>query len=474
MRIDRCVRAFFAILPLVLSASCGGGAGSSSSTGSGSGAQTASVYTVATDAPLPSVISCQITVTGVTVHNSVTNTDVSVFSGSQVIDFAQLSGLHQLMDLNAVPTGTYTSATVTISNPVIGYINVPGGGGEPTIQTVNGTLGMGSVMVTFANPFVLNAADLVGLRMEFDLRQSLATDSNGNITGAVNPVFEMALRDATDSAVTIDDFLTGYIGASGNGNFVVQGPHGRQWTVETNDNTMFDDSDVSMSSYTTNTILGITGTLDPVSKDIVASEIQVVSNSGFYFGGLLTFVNPATGPATSADVYVRDELPSVNGISPGDITTLGLNGSEVYRIGHINLPLTTLLFNNSALAAGQRVGVGGTLDTSSGTPQLTVKRVVLRRQGQAGTLAGNVVVNNGNNGSFQLTDNWTAGVLLPAPLTVLTTNETNFINLSGLSALQGAATTTRLRVVGFVIVDPAMSPAAPVLVARSVEQLPAD
>jgi hypothetical protein len=151
-----------------------------------------------------------------------------------------------------------------------------------------------------------------------------------------------------------------------------------------------------------------------------------------------------------------------------------LNGSEVYKIGHINLPLTTLLFNNSALAAGQRVGIGGTLDTSGATPQLTVSRVVLRRQGQAGTLAGNVVVNNGNNGSFQLTDNWTAGVLLPAPLTVMTTNDTVFINLSGLSALQGAATTTPLRVVGFVIVDPGLSPAAPVLVARSVEQLPAD
>jgi len=473
MRIDKCVRALFAILPLVLLASCGGGAGSSSSS-NGSGTQTASVYTIGTDQPLPSVISCQLTVTGVTVYNSTTSTNESVFSGSQVIDFAQLSGLHQLMDLNSVPTGTYTSATVTFSNPVIGFINVPGGGGEPTIQTVNGTLSMGSVMVTFANPFVLSAADLVGLRMDFDLRQSLATDSNGNITGAVNPVFHMALLNSTNADVSIDDFLAGYVEASGNGNFIVQGPHGRQWTVETNDNTIFDDSDVAMSSYTPNTILAITGSLDPVSMGIVASEIQVVSNSGFYFGGLFTWINPATGPATSADVYVREELPVVSGVEPGDITTLPLNGSEVYKIGHINLPLTTLLFSNSALAAGQRVGIGGTLDTSGATPQLTVSRVVLRRQGQAGTLAGNVVVNNGNNGSFQLTDNWTAGVLLPAPLTVMTTNDTVFINLSGLSALQGAATTTPLRVVGFVIVDPGMSPAAPVLVARSVEQLPAD
>ena len=50
-------------------------------------------------------------------------TNVPVLTTPQVVDFAQLSGLHQLLDLNAVPTGTYTSATVTIASPVIGFIN---------------------------------------------------------------------------------------------------------------------------------------------------------------------------------------------------------------------------------------------------------------------------------------------------------------------------------------------------------------
>ena len=70
-------------------------------------------------------------------------------------------------------------------------------------------------------------------------------------------------------------------------------------------------------------------------------------------------MNPPTGPATQADLYVRDELPAIDGISPGDIATLTLDGTEKYRIGHIKLPLTTLLFNNSALAPGQRVSIGG-------------------------------------------------------------------------------------------------------------------
>jgi hypothetical protein len=58
--------------------------------------------------------------------------------------------------------------------------------------------------------------------------------------------------------------------------------------------------------------------------------------------------------------------------------------------------------------------------------------------------------------------------LLPNPLPVLTTNSTNFINLTGLSGLTGT-TAIPLRVVGFILIDPATG--TPVMVARSVEQL---
>jgi hypothetical protein len=77
-------------------------------------------------------------------------------------------------------------------------------------------------------------------------------------------------------------------------------------------------------------------------------------------------------------------------------------------------------------------------------------------------------VQSGNAGSFQLNDNWTAGVLLPSPLTVLTTDNTKFINLSGLSALTGSQPIA-IRTVGFILIDPSTS--QPELVARSVEEL---
>lgn len=439
--------------------SCGG-----SSSGNPGSQNQASVFTVGTDAPLPSVVSCQVTVTGVTISNGTNN--FSVLSSPQVVDFAQLSGLHQLLDLNSVPTGTYTSATVTLANPVIGYLDTTKN--PPAISTINGTLSQSSATVNFPSPFMLNDADLVGLRVEFDLRQSLAVDANGQVTGAVNPVFHMQLLAAGDSEVSIDDFVGGVVGVTGSNSFVMQGPKGRQWTVQTDAQTELDDPTEPISQFTANTVVEVSGTLDAVTKNIDADEVEVLSNDKFFLGGLFTSIHPPSGPATQADLYIRAEVLDINGIQPGQIQPLNLNGSEHYMIANIENPITSLLFNNSALTPGQSVGVGGTLSTVNGVSTLTVHRVVLRRQGQGGTwVPGSTQVQSGNAGTFQLNDDWTAGILLPNPLTVMTFNGTNFINLSGLSALSGT-NPIPIRVVGFILIDPATS--QPVMVARSVKE----
>lgn len=459
MRYTRSILALLLILSALWLAGCGG---TSSSTTPQQQQQTASIFTVATDAGLPSVVSCLVTISAVTLNNGSTN--VSVLSAPQTVDFAQLSGLHQLIDLNSVPVATYNAATITISSVVISFIDTTVN--PPIVNTLTGTLSQPNVTVNLAQPFTLNNSDLVGLRMEFDLRQSLVTDSSGQLTGAINPVFNMQLLAASDAEVSIDDFYAGVVSVTDSSTFVVQGPKGRQWTVSTNGNTVFDDN-AQVSSLTTNSIVEVSGELDPVTHDIDASELELVSNDHFVLGGLLTSVRPPSGPATAADLFVREELPAVSGISDGQITTLTLDGSEVYRIGRITLPFTSLLFNNSSLAAGQVVRIGGVVNTSGPAP-LTVRRVVLRRQGQEGTLAGNVTIQSGNAGSFELNDEWTAGILLPSPLTVMTTNDTVFVNLSGLAALQGQGSIP-LRVVGFILVDP--STGKPVMVARSVRQL---
>lgn len=82
-----CVRTLALMLSLGWLAGCGGG-GSSFSSGMPQ-SSSASIFTVATDAPLPSVISCQITVNSITLFNGMTN--VSVLASPATIDFARLT-----------------------------------------------------------------------------------------------------------------------------------------------------------------------------------------------------------------------------------------------------------------------------------------------------------------------------------------------------------------------------------------------
>ena len=456
---------FLAVLCSFGLVSCGG---SSNSMVSPDPAESASIFSVGTDASLPSVVSCQVTVTGVTVFNGATN--VSVLNAPQVVDFAALSGLHQLLDLSAVPPGTYTSATITLASPTLSFIDTTQN--PPAITNLNGTLTQASATSTFASPFVLNNGDLVGLRIHFDLYKSLQTDVNDQITGVINPTVDMELLNADDAKVSVDDFHGGVVGVTGPNTFTMQGDKGRQWTVQASNSTIFDDPTEMINQFTTNTIVEVSGQLDPVTHYIDASEIEVLSTDGFWLGGLFTSIRPPSGPATQADLFVRGELPDISGIEDGQIYTLDLNGSENYLVAHMDPLITQLIFNNSALAAGQRVGIGGKLTTTNGESVLTVHRVVLRRQGQQGTwIPGSTNVVNNNAGSFQFTDDWTDGVLLPSPLNVLTTNNTNFVNLSGLSALSGN-TAIPLRVVGLIFVNPLNG--QPVFVARRIEEMTAE
>jgi len=464
------------LLVAMLLAGCGAGGSSSTSAGLFSQGGSASVFLLATDAPLQSVVTMQLTVNSVTLFNG--TSDVSVLTQPAVVDFARLNGLHELIDLNSVPTGTYTSATLTVASPVIRYLDTTQD--PPAISTLgNASLSQQTVTVALARPFVLGANALVGLRMELDIHRSVKTDASGQMTGVVDPSFGMQLLNAADAEVSIDNFRGGVVSVTDSNFFVLQGPRGRRWNVTTGNDTDFTTNE-RVASFTLdgNTIVNVSGQLNPVTRAIDATEVAVLSRDRFVMGGLLTSIRPPSGPASQADLFVRSELPEIPSAPVGQITTLALDGSELYGIANMRWPFLSLLFDNSSIAPGQQVMVGGPL-AASGTEPLTPKRVILQRQGQAGGwVPGSTVVIAGNNGTFQLDDGRLgfspeaalASLLLPNPLTVHTTSETRFFGFgdsAGLASLTGSQPIP-IRVVGFVLLN---SNHQPVMAARAVERL---
>ncbi len=457
---------------VALASGCGGGTSGSTTTTT---PQSGSVFVNGTDAPLPSVVSFQVDITGMTVSDG-TNPPVSVLNGTQTVDFARLNGLHTLLDLNTIPMGTYTTVNVTLANPQIGYLNVTNPQTtpptRPTITMLNGTttpavtLTQSSVTIALNSPLTVNAGDVIGLSFDFDLRQSIQVDPSGQFTGVVNPTLDLKAITPSDSDAYIDEFDAGVVSA-GTSSFLIQGPHGHQFTVNVNDQTEWENGE-GLSDLTSTSIVEISGTLDRTSGAILADTVAIVSQNSFFAGGLITFVDPATGAANDFDLYVRNVLPSGTGFQSGQISTIDLTGNEKYLVYWWHNPFffsnaTNPVFNSSLLVAGQHVSVGGPFSNGA----VTVKRVVLRHEGHAGAW----VVGSTDVGArtFQFNSNGLAGVLFNGPVTVYCTAFTAFRGgLTGLGDLTGTAAIP-LRVVGLVLKDPISG--QPVFVARRVEKL---
>jgi len=451
----------FAAIALVATG-CGSGSVSTGSTQSGS--STGPAFLIGTDAPLASVASFSVEIESVNAIDSNGNS-VSLISGTPTVDFARFNGLQTLLDMNNVSAGTYTGFSITLGAGTIGYLQT--GSGAPTIQTMAATYANGdstsTVNVTLANPLVVQAGGSpVGLRVDFDLRQSIGVDSNGDITGVVTPTFDVKAVSNTDSGAYIDEFVAAVVSV-GSQSFVVQGPHGRQFTINVDGQTVWDNNE-SISDLTTSSIVQISGELDRASQTLDADEVAIISQNGFYAGGLVTNVTPATGQASSFDLYVRGLLPTTTGLTLGQIATINLSGSEKYFIYRMHNPLTQFLFNSSALLAGQHVSVGGPASGAADATNVSVKRVVLRHWGYNGT----VVAGSENSlaGSFQMQVKGFAGVLIPETVTVYVWDGTGF--RSGFGAFSDIGDGDKVRVVGLLLNLPSGNP---VLLARYVDDL---
>jgi hypothetical protein len=436
-------------------------------------AQSGTVFVSGSDAPLASVISFQVDITGISVTDANGNSQ-SVLNGAQTVDFARLNGLRTLLDINTIPAGTYQSVTVTLANPQIQYLNVPNPQTNPptrpTISTLNGSsnpplsLTQSSTTIQLAQPLVVSQGNIIGLKFEFDIRKSVAVDGNGQITGAITPDLDLKAITPADADAYIDEFVAGVVSVNAAGNsFVIQGPHGHQFTVNVNDQTEWEGQE-SITDLTNTSIVSISGTLDRTSAAFLADSVAIVSQNKFFAGGLITFVDPPVNTAQDFDLYVRSVLPSGTGFNAGQISTIDLTGNEKYFIYWMHNRFTNFLFNSALLVPGQHVSIGGPFTNG----QVTVKRVVLRHEGHTGTLVPNSV--NVGASTFQFNSNGLAGVLFNGPVTVYVTPFTRFLGgLKGLNDLSSNPTNP-LRVVGLVLKDPISG--QPVFVARSVEELP--
>jgi hypothetical protein len=416
-------------------------------------AETGPSFVIGTDAPVASVVSFSVPIQSATASDNNGNS-VSLVSGTPTVDFARFNGLQTLLDMNDVAAGTYSNVSITLGAATIGYLNVQSGS-APTIETMAGTYPNGASTYTYTttltNPLVVaQGGSPAGLHLDFDLRKSIAVDSTGAITGAVTPTFNVNGVGVGDSGAYIDCFDAAIVSVNPTASsFVIQGPHGRNFTVNVTGQTEWENNE-SISDLTTSTIITLSGTLDRADMTIDADDVAILSQQGFYAGGQITYVQPPSGTATSFDLYVRGLLPTTTGLSLGQIATVDLSGSEKYFIYWWHNPLTQFLFNQDQLLPGQHVSVGGPATGAADATDVTVKRVVLRDWGFNGTVVANSV--NSSNGTFQMQVNGFAGLLIPQTVTVYIAPRTGWrFGWTGMGDVTAGA---NVRVVGLLLKSP--------------------
>jgi hypothetical protein len=276
-------------------AGCGGGSGTTLSNNPQAGA----VFVTGEDAPLPSVVSLNLTINSITLTGA--SNSLQQVSSPITVDFARLVGLRAPLAFNAVPADTYTKATFVLSSPVINYISA---GTPPQVSTLNGTFTnptstnpqTTSVVVTFPTPMVVGASGLAGMHTEFDIRQSLAVDGSGQVTGVINPVMFIEAVKATNPEGQITD-LTGTIvsvNVAGN-SFLTQGPLGHQFTVDVDGNTNYNAGFTLATLPTSGVFVSLQGTVQ-MDGSILASDVEFVTTDLALTSGRILALNPTTGP----------------------------------------------------------------------------------------------------------------------------------------------------------------------------------
>lgn len=456
------------LAPLVLLAGCGAATQSSTSTGQ---TQQGKVYVTGEDAPESSVVGFNVTIDSITLNNS--SSTVQALSTPTAVDFGRLMGMRSLLAFNAIPQGTYTSATITLEPtnpaPLISYVDLSTN--PPSVQELPGTLNQTTVTVPFpaGAPLTVTSNGLVGLHMDFDIRDSLVVNNGNQFTGAINPVMTVQAVSASSEVGQITDFTGNVVSADTNTNsFLMQGPYGFQETIDVNQSTQYNGSN-SLSTLTPDAIVSVVGTVQ-LDGSILATAVELITTDKAFISGRVLTVNPTSGPVQTVTMWVGEEL-GTSGVIPVDtVQTINLSGVQTYDVCFFDNLLTQQVFNDAALVVGQRIFVGGVVSGGAFTPDM----VSLRRQGVVGALVSNSVVITGGTGSnvgyFQMQNDALMSYAANGPFTVLTGNLTYFENINGLAGLQSAGTPNLLSR-GLVFKN--QGNGQPVVVAGRVRVLPA-
>lgn len=402
------------------------------------------------DAPLCSVASFSVTITGLTLTPQSGGSPVSVLSGGQpvTVDFASLMDFATMFSLSNVPAGTYDALGITLSNPQLTYLDTSTT--PPSFKTITPTMTSLTINLVLNPAMAIASNGAAALQLEFNLLNSISVGSNNQFT--VTPTFTANPASASGSSgfAELDD-LSGLVQSVSTsspnpsfiGTFTISRPNAPTLTVYVPSSTSF--TGVSgLSGLTAGTFVEMDAFLDTndniVANTVLAEAQEDQASGNAAFTGLITSVTPQSGNATQFTLLVQEENPDVSSrvalLSP--LTINIASSSSTFGLAAQSADFANFSFGPTNLAVGQRVVVHGTLPSGSGASQTaTARSVFLRLQSILGNLSTNpstpVVTSDGVDGGFALVP--CSPLLQAGQITVLSAFQTAFVGIPDLNSL---------------------------------------
>jgi hypothetical protein len=386
------------------------------------------------DGTLDSLIKFEMTVSSLTLTGSGgTATTGNLLSKSAEVEFVHQAGSFEPLALVNIPPGTYSGASMTVSNPEVVVLNnaVP-----PAPVKIPSTLTSPNVTVTFTGPISVTSTNSTVINFDMDLAGSITLSGTPPTSASVTPKFNVTTATASnsdDDSGEIED-VHGSVTAINAPNFTIQNGQSTI-TFATNSTTQFNDGITSLSQLKVGDIVEVDGTTQADGTKLATKVEREEASAGEEAEGIITAVTGS--PATQ--ITIAHQVDSSGSATPPVTVDVSISATTQFIVRADKLNLGSVpAFDATHIAKGQRVEA----DTSSSTASpIPADKLKLREQALVGTVSA------ASASGFTLTLNSSSAF---ATLTGQTTVAVSIVSGTELKVTPANGNTVRVRGLVFV------------------------
>jgi Domain of unknown function (DUF5666) len=326
------------------------------------------------DALNDQIVKFELTISSITLTGTGGTANTSnLLSGPAEVEFTHEAGSFEPLSVAHIPPGTYSGATMTVSNPEVVAII----GGVPTKLTA--TLSSTTVNIAFS-PNITVGSSPIFVNFDIDLPNSVTI--NGT-SATVTPTFKVSTSTVAPNENNEDDHdgeiddVHGSITNITAPDFTIQ-TKSATITFVTDSNTRFHDGITQLSDLKVGDVVEVDAETQPDGSKLATKVERECDHNGEEAEGIISALD---NPLTSISLVHQSDSSGTS--SPPLAVIIAVNSNTVYSVRPDKLNVSGPAFDASHIGKGQRIEV----DAANQNDPLIAAKVKLREQAVLGTVA---------------------------------------------------------------------------------------